>query len=503
MEYCAAKHVRCNVLELKSVFIPNRVLDVGPGDNLDRVLLIDDTASLFRNLPRLTRRYVALSCCWGTSVPLKTTTASLARHREGIQISSMPQVFREAVFVVRKLRLRYLWIDALCIIQDSTADWEQESVRMSDIFAHSYITIYAAASTACDQGFLHRTIGPVVTIPFRSCLNPGVSGEYSIFLEGQHVCEEDIDCMNTRWNSRAWVWQEQVMAPRLVVFGPKMLQMRCRQAVKLEDGYFSSLWRRPDGFFSNDYFWFSGISEFSKKEITYVRDRLSAVSGVARYISRALEERGCSVKYLAGLWLNDTFPQQLCWVIPEPRQSYKEMMTGLMNEESYCAPSWSWASRNRGVAIRDPLAAKTAFQVVRYDLPPAGLDATVAVRPGSSITLCGKLGVSPLVSPNGSFTQTHQVQYRYRHNIRRKGSSGRIIQHLDWVPNTKDAEEKDAMEHIQFFFACQRHWSRVSGLILLPLEGAEGTLYRQVGFFSSKGDYSWLRVHPEVDVTII
>lgn len=436
MEYCAAKHVRCNVLELKSVFIPNRVLDVGPGDNLDRVLLIDDTASLFRNLPRLTRRYVALSYCWGTSVPLKTTTASLARHREGIQISSMPQVFREAVFVVRKLRLRYLWIDALCIIQDSTADWEQESVRMSDIFAHSYITIYAAASTACDQSFLHRTIGPVVSIPFRSCLNPDVSGEYSIFLEGQHVCEEDIDCMNTRWNSRAWVWQEQVMGPRLVVFGPKMLQMRCRQAVKLEDGYFSSLWRSRDGLSSNDYFWFSGISEFSKKEITYARDRLSAVSGVARYISRALEERGCSVKYLAGLWLNDTFPQQLCWVIPEPRQSYK-------------------------------------------------------------------LGVSPLVSPNGSFTQTHQVQYRYRHNIRRKGSSGRIIQHLDWVPNTKDTEEKDAMEHIQFFFACQRHWSRVSGLILLPLEGPEGTLYRQVGFFSSKGDYSWLRVHPEVDVTII
>lgn len=66
----------------------------------------------------------------------------------------MPQVFREAVLVARKLRLWHIWIDALCIVQDDTEDWENESVQMPDIFAHSFVTIGAAAASSCHDNFL-------------------------------------------------------------------------------------------------------------------------------------------------------------------------------------------------------------------------------------------------------------------------------------------------------------------------------------------------------------
>jgi hypothetical protein len=44
--------------------------------------------------------------------------------------SELPQTFRDAVSLVRQLRLRYLRIDALCIIQDDEEDWEKEASCM-------------------------------------------------------------------------------------------------------------------------------------------------------------------------------------------------------------------------------------------------------------------------------------------------------------------------------------------------------------------------------------
>ncbi len=64
---------------------------------------------------------------------------------EGIDIDDLPPTFRDAVTVVRKLGLRYLWIDSLCIIQKDLEDWQIESARMSSIFRNAYLVLGAAS----------------------------------------------------------------------------------------------------------------------------------------------------------------------------------------------------------------------------------------------------------------------------------------------------------------------------------------------------------------------
>jgi hypothetical protein len=84
-------------------------------------------------------KYAALSHCWGLYPLLTTTTSNISSHssrppgRSGIPLSSLPRTFRDAILIKRALGLRYLWIDSLCIIQDSDVDWEREWALMGEI----------------------------------------------------------------------------------------------------------------------------------------------------------------------------------------------------------------------------------------------------------------------------------------------------------------------------------------------------------------------------------
>jgi Heterokaryon incompatibility protein (HET) len=92
-------------------------------------------------------RYVALSHCWGKSPRTVLTSKTLEDLKNpGIAISYLPKTFRDAVQITRKLRVRYLWIDSFCILQDSVIDWEEEATKMADVYRNSYITISASDS---------------------------------------------------------------------------------------------------------------------------------------------------------------------------------------------------------------------------------------------------------------------------------------------------------------------------------------------------------------------
>jgi len=100
-------------------------------------------------------RYLALSHCWGPSVigeRLITVRGNLSLRRSGIPLSLMPANFRDACIATRKLGYQYLWIDSLCIIQDSQGDWETESAKMGDIYMKASLTLAAAAAKSSDGG---------------------------------------------------------------------------------------------------------------------------------------------------------------------------------------------------------------------------------------------------------------------------------------------------------------------------------------------------------------
>jgi Heterokaryon incompatibility protein (HET) len=119
--------------------LPTRVIDVGlPEASTEPRLIISNGRD---------GAYITLSHCWGvpdpSKPPLLTTAANLSAMIKEIPLESMPLNYRDAVVTTRKLSFRYLWIDSLCIIQDSVEDWEAESAKMGEVYQNAQLTIAA------------------------------------------------------------------------------------------------------------------------------------------------------------------------------------------------------------------------------------------------------------------------------------------------------------------------------------------------------------------------
>ncbi|KXH27604.1 hypothetical protein CSAL01_00771 [Colletotrichum salicis] len=66
--------------------------------------------------------------------------------RAGIQVGPLPKTYRDTISILKRLGLRYLWIDSLCIIQDSVDDWRKESITMAEVYRNGVINIAATAA---------------------------------------------------------------------------------------------------------------------------------------------------------------------------------------------------------------------------------------------------------------------------------------------------------------------------------------------------------------------
>ena len=67
----------------------------------------------------------------------------------------MPKTFRDAVDCAHRLGVRYVWIDSLCIIQDSNEDWLHQSSLMAEIYAMALLNIAATSSANAEEGLFH------------------------------------------------------------------------------------------------------------------------------------------------------------------------------------------------------------------------------------------------------------------------------------------------------------------------------------------------------------
>jgi hypothetical protein len=166
VEGCNEHHLDCLQSTRNENQLPTRLLDLDalpkgtdlerlPGDS--RELLKDTAFSLVENSSDSEGRYIALSYCWGKSLPFTTITRNLQKHKEvgGIKYTQLPKTLQDAIFLVRYLGIRYLWADCLCIVQDDKADWEREASRMADVYSNAYLTIAATRASHCGEGFLH------------------------------------------------------------------------------------------------------------------------------------------------------------------------------------------------------------------------------------------------------------------------------------------------------------------------------------------------------------
>ncbi|ORY03049.1 heterokaryon incompatibility protein-domain-containing protein [Clohesyomyces aquaticus] len=181
-------------------------------------------------------KYACLSHCWGKAlIQCCTTRATLHQATEFIGFNSMPQNFRDAVEITRKLQLQYLWIDSICILQGDRQDWEVESGKMAAVYKNSYITIAAAASADSTGGCFTRTKPDI-------CLR--ISWNHSEpFVVGARMCDtkgflRDEKSIKERQPllQRGWVYQERLLSPRTLYCNYGELAFRCLESSTCECG---------------------------------------------------------------------------------------------------------------------------------------------------------------------------------------------------------------------------------------------------------------------------
>lgn len=97
-------------------------------------------------------RYATLSHCWGNIRFLQLTKETLNPFLAESLLGELPKTFADAIRVVRRLDIHYLWIDLLCIIQGDEKDWKNESTLMHSVYSRSTLNIAASSTKNSSQG---------------------------------------------------------------------------------------------------------------------------------------------------------------------------------------------------------------------------------------------------------------------------------------------------------------------------------------------------------------
>jgi Heterokaryon incompatibility protein (HET) len=228
LDECQFNHNKCRGAPRDDKFLPTRLIDVGePGKNVEPLLYVPDG-----NEKCPAEHYMTLSHCWGPKeiaekVP-RLLLANLKDRMTQIVTSDLPATFQHAIAITRKLGIRYLWIDSLCIIQDSDeqSDWLRESARMGDVYANSYCNIAATAAKDGTMGcFSERN--PILVNPLRIEVSwSGLTAGTYCAIDGD-MWDREVDCAPL--NQRAWVFQERFLTPRNLSFGARRLFWECQE----------------------------------------------------------------------------------------------------------------------------------------------------------------------------------------------------------------------------------------------------------------------------------
>lgn len=321
-------------------YLPTRVIDVGQQHDVQ--------VRLVENIPGSTGPYIALSYCWGRTPAVTMETSNLHSMKQGIKLSVLPRTIQDAITVTRILGIQYIWIDALCIIQDSASDWEIESSRMASVYQNAYLTLAAATAAAGSEGFLHHDHlsadyppsfkmnwcneqGELTTLGFRQ------------IPDGEIHEEIAFDPLSLR----AWTLQERLLSRRVLTYSENELEWHCLTQKTCEcqsmDKFGSSVYlasvmaiKEPKEAFLK---WHQLLADYCTRAITFTQDRLPALSGIAKVIQ---ENTGSG--YIAGLW-QDNLLVDLTWTVP----SGKDEVCAL---PEYRAPTFSWASVESAISFR-------------------------------------------------------------------------------------------------------------------------------------------------------
>ncbi|KAH6970202.1 heterokaryon incompatibility protein-domain-containing protein [Fusarium avenaceum] len=369
---CRENHQTCRAT--KDTFLPSRLIRIVDVENATLVCStqIDGMVD-----------YATLSYCWGGSQTLTLSVNNYIQLSISIQVRDLPQTLQEAILACIGLGIQYIWIDCLCIIQDSDRDedWKKEAATMGSIYENAALNLCMAGSARSSESS-YQTRDANLIKPLHITSNRDDKAEKGVHM----VCTDsfDYDIVNCPLRKRGWVFQEWFLAKRSLVFGQIQLWWHCREQLANEtfpDGIpddasvkykppptvrayamkdtslpakdnmkietrdkttFKSNTKKTISSTQNKETdtlevyerWWQISSQYAETRFTYESDRVIAFSGIAQAFRTS---HNLNARYLAGIWQGD-FPAGLMWSrIPEGIAEARRSL-------EYKAPSWSWMS---------------------------------------------------------------------------------------------------------------------------------------------------------------
>ncbi|KAK5658177.1 hypothetical protein OQA88_2150 [Cercophora sp. LCS_1] len=328
--------------------MPTRLVHLVNTPDNPRVILCE-TNNLTNPVP-----YVALSYCWGGPQPLTLLTSNHSTFlTTGFSLSSLSQSVRDALHTATALSITHLWVDSLCIIQDSQDDMAREIASMPLIYRNAHVTLKASRAPSSAAGFLsdRPEADPphlAFKLPYRGS-NAKLGSVILLSQEHEHA-DEPLD-------NRAWALQERILSPRVLDFATRHVGWVCRGSRWWTDG-----WRKSIDYNSklrdidHDVFhrefpdeearvaaaremkggsviehWRYLLQGYTHRELSIPKDRILAMSGIAETYGAVFRDQ-----YLAGLW-RFAIQSELLWCL-----GYKSPRGPRPGD--YQGPSWSWAA---------------------------------------------------------------------------------------------------------------------------------------------------------------
>lgn len=306
LRICESSHPECR--PKWQCQLPTRLIDLGDGSG---GLQLVNTASLNSD----EAKYTALSYCWGGSTFLQLTKETVHIYLEQIPPNELPKTFLDAIFVTRKLGLRHIWIDMLCIIQDDHDDWAAESVKMSDIYHGSVLTLSANDSPSPSNGlFLQGSTSlsarKTYSRAFLSSLSSKNEKETLIHIVPKQKGRSAL-------HERGWTLQENVLSSRTVGVTNSELKWRCEVSTSWESGIryslLDSMLGDPAAFHAGHtlrqkHVWWKWMENYSLRRLTFPEDRLPAMLGLIDYYQRMTQDIP-----VLGMW-KGSLHKDLAWM---------------------------------------------------------------------------------------------------------------------------------------------------------------------------------------------
>lgn len=332
------------------------------------------------------KQWAALSYCWGQSRTITLTSSNLIDFQWRIPLSSLEATVVDAITITRALEVEFLWIDALCILQDGAKqDWATQASKMRDLYEKATITLVPVDASSADQGFLAKRHQHYISVPWHlKDLSPDASRDDACQVSLSVSWDPLNDRLRGPWSERGWTLQEGLLPKRLLFFCSTQMVWKCCEEVVYERGektvpmhdIQNTFWEEGGrNYWGFDLFtkfqlmpwyiaipnhnlhaekyrlWYELVEEFTTRVLTYQSDRLVAISGLATKYQAMLG----GDQYLAGFWRADII-RGLLWHVSGQKIFDELTLRGVLGDR-YDSPSWSWAGLPGTYTIKNDHAA--------------------------------------------------------------------------------------------------------------------------------------------------